>query len=80
MWRFGSVAVRLDPAPLYDKATGHYVRRRLACRVCPAMTGAHGRWERSRGNCPTEPVDPMMRSRSIAKETVYYNWKKSIRM
>jgi hypothetical protein len=49
--------IRLDPAPLYDQTTGFYVRRRLACRMCPGLTGKHGRWDGSRENCPTEPVD-----------------------
>jgi hypothetical protein len=66
--------IRLDPAPLYDQTTGFYVRRRLACRMCPGLTGKHGRWDGSRENCPTEPVDSAIRS--IAKETVYNNWSR----
>ncbi|KAH8804702.1 hypothetical protein F5884DRAFT_796923 [Xylogone sp. PMI_703] len=60
---------RIDPAPIYEIATGLYVRRRLACRMCPIITGKHGRWEGSRENCPTEPVDSTFKS--VAQEAVY---------
>jgi hypothetical protein len=53
---------RIDPAPLYEKSTGFYIRRRLACRMCPMITGKHGRWEGLLEKCPTEPIDPVVRS------------------
>jgi hypothetical protein len=65
---------RIDPVPLYERATGLYIRRKLACRMCPILTGKHGRWEGSRENCPTEPIDPAVKS--TTRYTVYNNWKR----
>jgi hypothetical protein len=65
---------RINPAPLYEQATELYIRLKLAYRMCPILTGKHGRWEGSRENCPTEPIDPAVKYTS--QDTVYNNWKR----
>lgn len=64
---------RIDPAPLYERATGLYVRRLLACRTCPVVTGKRGRWEGLREKCPTELIDPAVKS--ITRYAVHKNRK-----
>ncbi len=62
--------LRIDPAPLYENATGFYVRRRLSCRTCATLTGIHGRYLESQDHCPTEPLDPRILEQSVSHEKV----------
>lgn len=68
---------RVDPAPLYEVATGCYIRRRLACRICPDVTGRSGRWTGSRDKCKTEPLDPKIAALSTTLEAIYQKHKEA---
>jgi len=48
----------IDPAPLYEKATGRFVTRTMHCRMCPSTIGRYGRWSGSLQS-EAEALDPM---------------------